>query len=195
MQLNELIQTYGYAAVAVGTFLEGESVLLLAGAAAFHGQLSLPVVIAVATVASFFGDQLFFLIGRRFGPSLIARYPGIEPRINRFNQLIERFHQPLILSIRFLYGLRIAGPIAVGMSRVPWFSFLSLNLVGAVIWATLIAYLGQGAGQVVATIYQQVTAQGILHLVDVDGAVGIAILALSLLAVLILHARRRVVSQ
>ena len=38
MNIPELIQNYGYAAVAVGTFLEGETVLLLAGAAASRGH-------------------------------------------------------------------------------------------------------------------------------------------------------------
>lgn len=147
MDIVGLIQSYGYAAVGVGTFLEGETVLLAAGAAAFHGYLALPVVIAVAAVASFLGDQSFFLLGRRYGSRLLARFPALGPGAARASALLERHHVPLILAVRFLYGLRIAGPVAIGMSGVHWSRFFALNLAGAVIWASAIASIGWGLGQ------------------------------------------------
>ncbi|HDR9283074.1 MULTISPECIES: DedA family protein [Burkholderiaceae] len=147
MDIANLIQSYGYAAVGVGTFLEGESVLLAAGAAAFHGYLKLPAVMVIATLASFLGDQLFFYLGRRHGNQLLGRFPALAPRVARMRVLLERHHVPVILSVRFLYGLRIAGPMAIGMSGVHWSRFLVLNLLGAVIWAVLIAGVGFGLGQ------------------------------------------------
>lgn len=45
---------------------------------------------------------------------------------------------PLILGVRFMYGLRIAGPLAIGMSSVSWRRFFVLNLLGAIVWAWLI---------------------------------------------------------
>jgi membrane protein DedA with SNARE-associated domain len=56
--------------------------------------------------------------------------------------LLRRHHLPFILSVRFLYGLRIAGPIAIGMARVPWLRFLALNAIGAAIWAIVIGGAG-----------------------------------------------------
>ena len=141
------VQSYGYVAVAVGTFLEGESVLLIAGAAASRGHLLMPVVIAVAAVASFLGDQLFFLVGRRYGTALLARYPSMQPRAARVRGLLDRHHVSLILSVRFLYGLRIVGPIAIGMSSVSWHRFFLLNGLAALLWAVLIASIGCGTGQ------------------------------------------------
>ncbi len=131
----ELIQSYGYLAVAVGTFLEGETVLLVAGAAASRGHLSLLGVVAVAAVASFAGDQLCFFLGRRYGNRILARYPSLVARTTRARALLERHNLPVILSIRFLYGLRIAGPIAIGMSGVSWLRFFVLNAIGAMAWA------------------------------------------------------------
>ena len=61
MSLVELIQGYGYWAVAAGAFLEGETMLLVAGAAASRGHLSLPAVVAVAALASL-GDDLRFVL-------------------------------------------------------------------------------------------------------------------------------------
>lgn len=147
MDIARLIQDYGYLAVATGTFLEGETILIMAGVAAYRGHLALPTVIVVGTLASFLGDQLYFYLGRRYGTALLARFPSMESRAARAKVLLERHHLPLILSIRFLYGLRIAGPVAIGMSAVPWFRFLILNLTGAVVWAFVIAGAGYGFGQ------------------------------------------------
>lgn len=174
MNVAAWVQDYGLFAVGVGTFLEGESVLLIAGAAAAHGHLSLPAVIVVATLASFLGDQLFFQIGRRHGERLLARVPALRPRAERVRALLERHHLPLILSIRFLYGLRIAGPMAIGMSRVPWPRFLALNLAGAAGWATLVAGLGYGAGQ---------TLGRLMKAIEADADWELALLGLTLVAV------------
>lgn len=74
MDIPGLIQNYGYLAVAVGTFLEGETILIMAGAAAHRGYLTMPMVIMVGTIASFFGDQLYFYVGRRYGAALLKRF-------------------------------------------------------------------------------------------------------------------------
>lgn len=171
MDIAGWVQSYGYAAVAVGTFLEGESVLLLAGAASHRGHLALPGVIAIATLASFAGDQLYFLLGRRYGQTLLARFPGMAPRARRMNELLARHHLPVILSIRFLYGLRIAGPIAIGMSDVSWLRFFVLNLAGALVWAALIASLGYGTGH--ALVY-------VLKNADADELWAVGLLAVAL---------------
>jgi membrane protein DedA with SNARE-associated domain len=169
MAIADVIETYGYLAVAVGTFLEGETVLGLAGAAASRGHLSMPVVIAVATMASFAGDQLYFYVGRKYGIGLLARFPSLQSRTVRARDLLERHHMPVILSIRFLYGLRIAGPIAIGMSDVPWLRFLLLNLVAAIAWALVIANAGYWVGQALANL---------LGAVDADEAWVLAVLLL-----------------
>ena len=158
MNIAEWVQSYGYMAVAVGAFLEGESVLLLAGAAASRGHLSMPAVIAIAALASFLGDQLYFLIGRRYGAALLARYPSLQPRAARVTGLLDRYHLPLIMSIRFLYGLRIVGPIAIGMSSISWSRFLLLNGLGAVLWAPLIAGVGYGTGQTLVYLFNTIGA-------------------------------------
>jgi membrane protein DedA with SNARE-associated domain len=170
MVIAELIQTYGYMAVAVGTFLEGETVLILAGAAASRGHLSMPMLIAVAAVASFAGDQLFFHLGRRYGSRLLGRFPSLQRHTERARGLLERHHTPLILSIRFLYGLRIAGPMAIGMSGVAWPRFLVLNLTGAIVWAWAVATVGYWSGHAFAYL---------LAMVDADEAWGLAVLLLA----------------
>ncbi len=142
MDFPALVQNYGYLAVFIGTFLEGEVILVLAGIAAHTGHLSLPTVVAVGALGGFLGDQFFFTLGKRYGPALLSRRPHWQPRVDKVNALLHRYHAPLIIMIRFMYGLRVIGPIVIGMSSVPRWRLALFNLIGAIIWAPLIAGAG-----------------------------------------------------
>src|SRR2546423_11887051 len=117
--MDELVSQLGYAAVFVGTFLEGETVLALGGVAAAHGYLSFPRVVAVAVLGAFLGDQLCFYMGRRYGARLIARYPRLAAKAPRVQVLVRRWDMLTVIALRFLYGLRIAGPIGIGSCGIP----------------------------------------------------------------------------
>lgn len=146
LSLTAVIARYGYFAVAVGAILEGETVLLAAGVAAHHGLLDLRIVMLVAAVASTLGDQAYFQIGRRWGGRLLDRFPPLARRAPQVRALITRYHTSLVLGIRFMIGLRIAGPILMGWARVDPWRFTVLNAVGAAIWAVLVAGAGYGLG-------------------------------------------------
>ena len=75
MDVATLVHSYGYAAVFVGSFLEGETVAALGGLAAHRGYLALPWVIAIAAAGGFLSDQVFFGVGRLGGVRVVARSP------------------------------------------------------------------------------------------------------------------------
>jgi len=147
MDVAGLIQSYGYLALAVGTLLEGEAILIAAGFAAHRGYLDIVAVIAIAAVCGFLGDQFFFWLGRRHGATVLARWPAVAHQSKRVHRLIERYHAPVIIGVRFAYGLRIAGPILIGMSPISGLRFALLNALGAILWAFLIAGVGWVFGQ------------------------------------------------
>ena len=89
---------------------------------------------------------MFFWIGRRWGCRLADRFPKLAPGISRMDDLVHRYQFPVIVFMRFFYGLRIAGPMAIGMSRLSGQRFLLLNLISAMAWATLIGATGYGIG-------------------------------------------------
>jgi len=90
MSLEELISTYGYAAVGIGAFLEGETVLVLGGFAAHRGYLELPWVIVCAFFGTLFGDQLYFYIGRTKGKSVIEKRPHWKSKSERVFSLLDK---------------------------------------------------------------------------------------------------------
>ncbi len=145
--LNELIGSYGYFAILIGTFLEGETILILGGLAAHMGYLELPWVTAAALAGSFSGDQLYFYIGRHFGPKIIARRLSWQEGARKVYKHLHRHQNLLILSFRFFYGLRNVTPFAVGAARVSPARFFALNLIGAVVWAITFAAAGYLSGE------------------------------------------------
>jgi len=144
--IEALISRYGYVAIFVGTFLEGETILVLGGFAAHRGLLWLPGVIACAFVGSLASDQLFFFIGRRRGAAWLARRPGWQANVARVRALIARHETLIILSFRFIYGLRNVTPLALGMSEVSVAEFAALNAIGAAVWAVAVGALGWFVG-------------------------------------------------
>lgn len=142
MSLSAFIAQYGYAALFLGTLLEGETLLILAGFSAHQGYLQLHWVIVVALLGGFVGDQVYFWLGRRHGSWVLSHFPRLIPAFELANALMERYHEVLIVGIRFLYGLRTVGPMALGMSAVPAWRFVSFNLLGAAVWAAGIGGAG-----------------------------------------------------
>ena len=149
--METFLQSYGYLAIMLGTFLEGETILILGGLAAQRGYLDLTGVILAAFIGSLCGDQLFFYLGRRHSDFLMRR-PSWQANLARANRLIDRFQTPLILGFRFLYGLRTVTPFALGISRVPVWRFVLLNVLGAGIWAAAISTGGFLFGNVLEKI-------------------------------------------
>ena len=156
MDIAGLVQTYGYLALAVGAFLEGETVLIAAGLAAHSGYLDIYAVVGIAAVCGFIGDQFFFWLGRRHGRMVLRRWPSINRQADRVHRLVERYHAPVIIGVRFAYGLRIAGPILIGMSEVSRMRFALFNALGAVLWAGLVAGIGWLFGGVAKQVLGEV---------------------------------------
>ncbi|MEW6266404.1 MAG: DedA family protein [Thermodesulfobacteriota bacterium] len=142
MTLQHLVENYGYLAIWIGTFLEGETILVLGGLAAQQGFLSLPWVVVCAFTGSLFGDQFFFFLGRRHGSFLLAHRPSWRAKFERAERLFARIQTPLIIIFRFLYGLRAVLPFFFGLSSVPLGRFMFLNVIGALVWAVAVGVAG-----------------------------------------------------
>ena len=150
MDINSLIEHYGYAALVIGSMAEGETLTILGGVVAHQGLLKFPLVVASVALGGMIGGQLLYLLGRRFGHSILARFKKHEKKINKAQKLINRHPWLFVIGTRFMYGFRILGPILIGASRLPPTIFLPLNILGALIWALLFTSLGYVGGEVIA---------------------------------------------
>lgn len=142
MSLSELLQQYGYIAVFVAGLFEGETILMLGAFAVHQGYLSLWPLIACGAAAAFLTDQFYFHLGRRKGQQLIATRPKLHTHIERVNGFVSRHPVATIFLMRFAWGLRIALPASLGMSRMAAPVYAALDAVAALLWATLVALFG-----------------------------------------------------
>ena len=102
VDLQSIIENYGYVSILIGTFLEGETILVLAGLAAHQGYLVLTWVILAAFLGSLCGDQLFFYLGRKQSQAVLSRRPAWKQKAQKIYKMMNRFETPMILSFRFL---------------------------------------------------------------------------------------------
>lgn len=129
--------TVGYIVLLLGSFVEGESVVLTAGFFSFKGYLSLPLIILISFSGSLFADQLLFFLGRIYGPGILERKPALRDKAHKAFALLHRYHIWFILGFRFIYGIRTVSPFVIGASGISVKRFAILNVIAAAIWAVL----------------------------------------------------------
>jgi len=149
MNIEALLQTYGYYALFIGTFLEGETILVLAGFLAHQGYLELRWVILLAFLGSLSGDTLVFHLGRWKGRAFLARHPRWDKRAVRVHRALDRYQAYVVLSFRFFYGLRNITPFVIGSSGFSPTRFLLLNATGALVWAVVVGSAGYIFGEAI----------------------------------------------
>ncbi len=106
--VQSLVTQYGvliYAVIFVWTFLEGETFVIFAGAAAAQDTLNIWVLLLTAWFGSFSGDQMWFWIGRRYGSALLEKRPKWRAGVDGALDLLKRYDTWFILSFRFIYGV------------------------------------------------------------------------------------------
>ena len=155
--IEYLIRTYGYWALFVGTFIEGETILMLGGLAAQMGYLDLSLVMVVSFFGSFAGDQCYFHLGRVRGRELLAKHPKWQARAEKIHRYLERYHNLIMIGFRFIYGIRILTPIVLAMNpRIKTGRFFIFNGIGALIWTIVVAGCGYLFGHALELIVKQV---------------------------------------
>lgn len=148
---------YGYWTLLIGTFLEGETILMLGGLSAKLGLLDLRLVMLTAFIGSVSGDQLYFHIGRFKGKELVPRHPKWKRRIDRVHRMIERYHDLIMLGFRFVYGIRILTPFVIGMNRKnSAVRFSILNAIGGMIWSMTVSAGGYFFGYALEIILNDI---------------------------------------
>jgi undecaprenyl-diphosphatase len=146
------------ASTMLGVVFPGEIAILVAGAAAQAGALSLWAVVAVGVAGAVIGDAVGFGVGRRYGERLLACLPDrlVKPEAVRATSELLRRRGPIVVLIgRMTALLRALVPGLAGMSGLTWRKFLLYNVLGGVAWATAVAVLGYLAGASLAVVQEQ----------------------------------------
>jgi membrane protein DedA with SNARE-associated domain len=156
MGMAELLLNYGYIFVFFGSIFEGDATLLGASFLAHRHMLSLVAVIAVATIASTAWNELVFYFSRKGGRRFLDRRIARHPSYDRVQRWVQRRSVVLLLFSRYLFGFRLAIPVACGATGMRAPTFTMVNLAGAVIWAVPIGLIGFFLGNAVEVFWHGV---------------------------------------
>jgi len=147
---------WGYFIVGAATFLEnsvgagvivpGETLVIIGGFYARLGELSLAWVAVAACVGAILGDNVGYLIGRRFGRGFLERHGRrlfITPeRLERADAYYRSHGGKTVFLGRFIPFVRSVGFILAGVAHMRWRRFLMYDVAGSVVWGIGNAVLG-----------------------------------------------------
>ncbi|MBB6411004.1 DedA family protein [Mesorhizobium sangaii] len=140
--IHHLIEQYGLLAVFLGCVAEGESAAILGGFFA-HQQVFVPWhTVLAAALGAFVGDTFFFILGRSFADHPYVVRLRKRPGFRRAFRLLNTHPDIFVLSNRYVYGMRLVGGIAAGLSNIAAPRFVILNAISSVIWAVLFSTVG-----------------------------------------------------
>ncbi len=134
-----------------GFFLPGDTLLFSAGIFASLGYFPISILIGVCIVAAIVGDNVGYWTGITMGRSLFERDTSFFFNKNRIYDA-ERFYKKhgsiTIIAARFIPVIRTFAPIVAGVAKMRYKTFFLYNVVGGILWATLVPLMGYYLGSV-----------------------------------------------
>ncbi len=155
--MHNFIMNFGYPALFVGSFLEGESFLIAAGFLAKRGYLDFNLVMLVALAGAYIGDVTLFFLGRNHGAKIISKFPQAMVYYPKAKNLFDRYGIWAIFFTRYLYGLRFASAALLGMMKMRRRRYLPFAFISCIIWAVVIGGLGYMFGASLEALIGQVS--------------------------------------
>ncbi len=123
--------------LAVGFFLPGDSLLVVAGLFAATGKLNLAILLSTLFVAAVVGDAVGYYTGLRLGPRLFKRQKSLLFRpshLQKAHAFYEKYGGKTIIIARFVPIVRTFAPIVAGAAQMPYRRFVVFNIVGGFLW-------------------------------------------------------------
>ncbi len=135
----------------IGFFLPGDSLLLTTGLLTHREVIpfSIHFVVAVLFVAAVAGDNVGYWFGKRVGRKLFQREDSAifhKSNLIKAEEFYKRHGGKTIVLARFVPFARTFAPIIAGISHMNYRTFFTYNVVGALLWAAGLTYLGYYAG-------------------------------------------------
>lgn len=139
--------------VLVAFFLPGDSVLFAAGLlAATRSDTNIVILVTVIFLAAFLGDQIGYVLGRKYGRSYLERRssPRIIAMVARAENFYEKYGWSAVILARFYPWIRTFMPPIAGIGTMNYYRFLAANALGAALWGSGMTLLGFYAASIPA---------------------------------------------
>lgn len=137
--------------ILIAFFLPGDSILFAAGlVAATRDDTSIVLLIAVIFMGAFIGDQVGYVLGRKYGRAYLQKHssPRIEKMVARAEDFYAKYGWSAVILARFYPWIRTFMPPIAGIGKMNYYKFLAANALGALLWGCGITLLGYYAASI-----------------------------------------------
>ena len=145
--------------LAVGFFLPGDSLLVVAGLFAAAGKLNLWIMLSTLFIAAVLGDAVGYYSGKKMGKAIFSRPKSrlFNPKhLEKAHAFYEKYGGKTIIIARFVPIVRTFAPIVAGAADMTYKKFITYNIVGGFLWVTSMLFAGYFLGGVVEKTVQKV---------------------------------------
>ena len=166
--LAQLIAEYGYwvfailfliifaeTGLVIFPILPGDSLLFVAGAVCASTGTNVHLLVPLLCVAAILGDSVNYATGRFIGPKVFAHAgtTGLwrlikKSHLTRTRDFFERHGAIALVIGRFVPIVRTFVPFLAGVGQMTYPKFLSYNIVGGILWISLVVYAGYLFGNI-----------------------------------------------
>jgi len=147
----------------------GETALVLAAILASQGKLEIWLVILIGVASAIVGDNLGYLLGRRFGREvLIAPGPLRAHRVKAIatgDRFFERHGPKAVFIARWIALVRFAAAWLAGINKMRFREFFFWNALGGITWGIAYGLAGYFGGQAAGKLVSRVGLVGAAILV------------------------------
>lgn len=182
--MEQFLEQYGLLALYLGMWVEGETVLVIAGFLVHQHMLHRWEALPVAILGALSVDHVLYLVGRYASGFKFLRKLKERAAATRVARLGESFI--VFMGVRYVYGTRSPYMFLVGAHGLSWPRFILREFPAVVSWCIVWLFFGQAFGNVMTVIY------GRLHKHHLPWIVlALAVSGLSLGAYVLLKRRQR----
>ena len=154
--MTELLLSYRYVIVFLGSILEGDATLLGASFLAQRQVMNIAAVLATAAAATTLFNELLFFLARKKGRDYLQKCLARHAKYERVQCWVQRRSIVLLLFSRYILGFRLAIPVACGATGMHPLTFTTVNVAGAALWVIPVGCAGYFLGNVAGLFWHGV---------------------------------------
>lgn len=163
--LTALIQSIGYLGIFMiifaesglffGFFLPGDSLIFTAGFLASQNLLNIYLLIPLLFIGAVLGDNFGYAFGKKVGPKIFQKEDSFlfnKKNLLKTSLYYEKYGAKTLILARFMPIIRTFAPILAGVGQMTYRKFFFYNVLGGLIWTTLLPLLGFFLGRSIPNI-------------------------------------------
>lgn len=154
--IGQFLSDYGYIAVFIGTFLEGELFLLVAGFFIKNGFLSPVPTIIFSILGALSHELVYFFLGKWKGRHFLLGNKYTKRKYIKAKKLVEKYGTLSIFLVRFIYGMRIVSMTLLGSTGYNMYKFILFDILSLIVWSTFFLCIGYIFGYIATLIFGEV---------------------------------------